>query len=193
MQTDYFKGIVNGTLDPNAYGSLMVQDGYYCFRGENDYAAVAAHTQDETLREFYNAKVQSYNDYNETYHKTWHLHEASSVIPGDDIKGYADYEAYVAGSLDAPYTCVVMLPCEYLWNWIGNFLDGYTPLDSIYRFWIDWNNGIPNGAYQMANMLELYRDQIDEGKALEIFRIAMQYELKVFTSATILNIENHEK
>lgn len=29
LQTDYFKGIAAGTLDPNAYGSLMVQDGYY--------------------------------------------------------------------------------------------------------------------------------------------------------------------
>lgn len=37
LQTDYFKGIAAGTLDPNAYGSLMVQDGYYCFRGRDDY------------------------------------------------------------------------------------------------------------------------------------------------------------
>jgi len=187
LQTDYFKGIANGTLDPNAYGSLMVQDGYYCFRGRDDYATVASATQDETLREFYNEKVRSYDEYNATYHETWHLHEASSVIPGEAIKQYADFEAYVAGSLDSPYMCAAMLPCEYLWNWISHFLDGYTPADCIYRFWIDWNGSVPNGAYQMANMLELYRDQIDEQKALDIFRTSMRHELDVFSSSTILN------
>lgn len=191
LQTDYFKGIAAGTLDPNAYGSLMVQDGYYCFRGRDDYATAATCAQDETLREFFKAKAKSYDEYNETYHQTWHLREASGLIPGTDIKDYADYEAYVAGSLASPYMCVVMLPCEYLWPWIANFLDGYTPTNSLYRFWIEWNGGTPNGAYQMGNMLEQYRDKIDEDKAVEIFNTAMNYELKVFTSSTILTtIEN---
>lgn len=40
-------------------------------------------------------------------------------------------------------------------------------------------------------MLEQYRDKIDEDKAVEIFNTAMNYELKVFTSSTILTtIEN---
>ena len=31
LDTDYFRGIRDNNLDPNAYGSLMVQDAYYCF------------------------------------------------------------------------------------------------------------------------------------------------------------------
>lgn len=37
LETDYFKGILNNNLDPNAYGSLMVQDAYYCFKAQNSY------------------------------------------------------------------------------------------------------------------------------------------------------------
>lgn len=45
----------------------------------------------------------------------------------------------------------------------------------------------------MANKLEDYRSYVDESRANEIFRTAMEYELKVFTSATILNSEYYEK
>lgn len=79
-----------------------------------------------------------------------------------------------------------MLPCEFLWTWVANQLQPKANSEGVYYFWIEGNAGIPNGAYQMANMLEAYRSKIDETKAKEIFRTAMEHELKVFTSATIL-------
>lgn len=45
----------------------------------------------------------------------------------------------------------------------------------------------------MESMLELYRAEIDENEAKEIFRTAMEFELKVFTSATILNLSHYGK
>jgi thiaminase/transcriptional activator TenA len=186
LDTDYFKGIQKGNLDPNAYGSLMVQDAFYCFKGRDDYSAAATHALDDTCREFLLKKVESYDKYNVYYHQTWHIREAYGVIPGHDIDDYASYEAYVAGNLESPYMFCVMLPCEYLWTWVANRLDPDTPEGSLYRFWIDGNKGIPNGAYQMANILELYRGHINEVDANKIFRNAMEYELKVFKSAIIL-------
>lgn len=188
LNTDYFKGIQHGNLDPNAYGSLMVQDAFYCFKGRDDYSAAATHALDERCKEFLMKKVESYDEYNEYYHDTWHIRDSNGVIPGKEIEDYANYESYVAGNLDSPYVFCVMLPCEYLWNWVANQLEPLTSKDSLYRFWIDANAGEANGAYQMANILELYRDQVDEEKANEIFRTAMGHELKVFTSAT--NITN---
>ncbi len=186
LKTDYFKGIQNGNLDPNAYGSLMVQDAFYCFKGRDDYSAAATHALDDACKEFLLKKVDSYDKYNVYYHQTWHIREAYGVMPGPDIDDYANYEAYVAGNLESPYLFCVMLPCEYLWTWVANQLDPVTSVGSIYRFWIEGNKGIPNGAYQMANILEQYRSRIDESEANEIFRNAMTYELKVFKSATIL-------
>lgn len=187
LNTDYFKGIKQGNLDPNAYGSLMVQDAYYCFKGRDDYSAAATHALDEACKEFLNKKVESYDNYNEYYHQTWHIREAYGVIPGKEIDGYASYEAYVAGNLISPYLFCVMLPCEYLWNWVANQLAPVTPKESLYYFWIEGNGGTPDGAYQMANMLEQYRSSVDESQANDIFRTAMEYELEVFKSATILN------
>lgn len=189
LDTKYFKGIQKGDLDPNAYGSLMVQDAYYCFKGRDDYSAAAAHAFDGDCHDFLMGKVESYDSYNEYYHTTWHIREAQSVIPGKAIAEYAEYESYVAGNLISPYLFCVMLPCEYLWNWIANRLSKDTPQNSLYYFWIEGNGGTPNGAYQMANILERYRSSLDESKANEIFRKAMTHELNVFSSATILTEE----
>lgn len=190
LNTDYFKGILNNDLDPNAYGILMVQDAYYCYEAEDSYSAAATHPLDERFAKFFNEKIASYHSYNETYHKLWGIREASSVVPNDAIKGYADHEAYVAGNLDSPYLCAAMLPCEYLWTWIAQQLDKESDKDGLYYFWIDGNNGEPTGAYQMANMLELYRTQIDETKAIDIFRTSMEYEYKVFSTATQIQLQN---
>lgn len=187
VNTNYFKGIKDGNLDPNAYGSLMVQDAFYCFKGRDDYSAAAAHALDEKCYNFLMKKVESYDNYNVYYHQTWHIREAQSVIPGAEIEEYANYEAYVAGNLISPYVFCVMLPCEYLWNWVANQLKTKTSAESLYYFWIEGNGGTPTGAYQMANMLEEYRDKIDEKEANEIFHKAMEYEFEVFKSATILN------
>lgn len=193
LDTDYFKGIQKGNLNPNAYGSLMVQDAYYCFKGRDSYSAAATHALDEACRDFLMRKVESYDNYNVYYHETWHIRESYGVIPGPEIESYANYEAYVGGSLESPYMFCVMLPCEYLWNWVANKLDPDTPEDGLYRFWIDGNAGTPSGAYQMANMLEKCRNNVDEEKAHEIFRRAMESELKVFKSSTILNTKSCQK
>jgi thiaminase/transcriptional activator TenA len=187
LGTGYFDGIVGGNLSPIAFGSLMVQDAYYCMKGRDDYSAAAAHAVDEACKEFCIEKYKRYDEYNESYHTIWHIREAEGVMPGAEIKGYADYEAYVAGNLATPYLFCVMLPCEYLWTWIANQLDSKTPTDSLYRFWIEGNKGIPTGAYQMGNLLESYRANIDESKAMEIYTKAMNYEQEVFRASTILS------
>lgn len=111
------------------------------------------------------------------------------VMPGVEIKDYAAYEAYVAGNLDSPYLFCVMLPCEFLWTWVANTLEETSSGKGLYQFWIDENKGSANGAKQMANMLDGYLSQIDKRKAKEIFHTAMENELKVFKSSTIIGNE----
>lgn len=182
--TKYFKGILENNLDPNAYGSLMVQDAYYCFKAQDAYAAAATHALDDFCSLFFNGKFESYADYNVYYRDTWCVREPSGVIPGKAIKEYADYEAHVCQHLESPYVFAVMLPCEYLWTWVANMLDEESPKEGLYYFWIKNNAGTPDGAYQMADALESYRSQIDEDLAIKIFRKAMEFEERVFTEAT---------
>jgi thiaminase/transcriptional activator TenA len=188
LNTEYFQGIRRGDLDPVAYGTLAVQDAYYCFKGRDDYSAATAHALDETCRAFCMGKCESYDSYNDYYHQIWHLREADGVIPGAEIKSYADYEAYVAGNLDTPYLFCVMLPCEYLWYWVATQLDKDVSPSNLYRFWVDSNlsDDGPTGAYQMGNLLESYRGRIDEKQAMGIYQQAMRHELSVFTAATNL-------
>lgn len=193
LDTDFFKGISAGTLDPNAYGSLMVQDAYYCFEGRDAYDVAATHPYDAVCQDFMISKAESYDEYNVYYHQTWHIRNASGVIPGNEIKEYADYEAYVAAHMDSPYMLAVMLPCEYLWPWVANALKLSANPDSLYYFWIESNGGTPEGAYQMANLLETYRGSIDEDQVMDVFTKAMNYELSVFKSATILTSNDYGK
>ena len=76
-----------------------------------------------------------------------------------------------------------MLPCEYLWAWLGGQLS--PPKEgNLYAPWINGNNS-PKGAYTMGNFIEDYRKTypIDEEKAQEIYATAMNYELENFISA----------
>lgn len=57
LETDYFKGILNNNLDPNAYGSLMVQDAYYCFKAQNSYTIARTHAYDSDCSEFLAGKL----------------------------------------------------------------------------------------------------------------------------------------
>lgn len=187
LKTDYFQGIAANNLHPKAFGSLMVQDAYYCISAQNSYAAAATHAMDEQCRNFILGKCESYKEYNESYHTLWHIRDMDGVIPGPEIKDYAAYESYVAGNLDSPYLFCVMLPCEYLWTWVANTLKKSASSDGLYYFWIEENEGSANGAIQMANMLENYREKIDISQAKGIFRKAMENEYKVFNASTLIN------
>ncbi|MFI3322359.1 MAG: hypothetical protein R3Y50_07520 [Rikenellaceae bacterium] len=185
LSTDYFKGIINASLDPNDYGALAVEDVYYCLKGAADYSAAAAACSDMYLRNFLKLKENKYNDYNEIYRTAWHLRDSYGIVPGKSIKNYANYEAYVSGSLDPIYTLVVMLPCEYLWWWIAYQLNNIVKADNLYRFWVDWNyKETPKGAIQMGEYIERNRSLIDEDLALTIFKTALNHELEVFINAT---------
>ena len=83
--------LVNGDLDPNNYGQLVVQDAYYCFNGQNDYVTGATCADNDDWKVFYNKKADKYAEYNNTYHDNWHIHDIESVTPGDAIKEYAQY------------------------------------------------------------------------------------------------------
>jgi thiaminase/transcriptional activator TenA len=193
LETRYFKGITEGNLDPNFYGSLMVQDAYYCMKGRDAYSSASTHAYDQRCEDFLKKKCIRYDEYNEYYSKIWHIREAESVIPNKEIRDYANYEAYVAGNLESPYTFTVMLPCEYLWTWIANQLCEKTSKDSLYYFWVKTNSGEPTGAYQMANLLEEYRSKVDEKEATTIFKNAMQHELNVFKSVDNLEERYDDK
>jgi len=185
LNTGFIQGIKQGNLDPVKYGTSTVNDAYYCFRGAPDYQKAAERAEDLDLKEYLNQKYKSYAEYNESFKNQWHLKDASSVEPIKITKEYADHESNVVSNDDPIYALIVMMPCEYLWGWIGMKLknDPNSAKDNIYQFWIDDNASVTS-AYKMANFLDNYMafqpGVVCEQKAMEMYSKSMEYEYRGF-------------
>jgi thiaminase/transcriptional activator TenA len=185
LQTPFIQGINAGTLDPVVYGSFNVNDAYYCFNGAPDYYSAAQHSVDPVLRLFLLAKYNSYQRYNTTFPQTWRIKDATSIIPFDVCLQYSEYETNIAADYDPIYCLIVMLPCEYLWSWLGEQLSPPSS-QNLYAPWVTGNND-PSGAYAMGNFLDAYQkanpDVIDQTTAIHIYTQAMSYEQQNFAAA----------
>jgi thiaminase (transcriptional activator TenA) len=185
LETPFVQGIRAGTLDPVQYGGFNVNDAYYCYSGAGDYAAAAGRAADPTLKAFLLAKHHGYEKYNATFPTTWRVRDPGSIVPFDACHQYAEFESRVASQEDPIYSLVVMLPCEYLWAWLGAQLAPPAP-GNLYAPWITGNDD-PHGAYAMGNFLEEYRAEhphaVDPEKATRIYTRAMDYERQNFAAA----------
>jgi len=187
LESGFVQGIKEGNLDPVKYGGFNVSDAYYCFNGAQDYYEAANRATDATLKAFLMQKYQSYENYVKTFPKTWHIKDADGIVPTDVCKAYSNFETEVASQENAIYCLVVMLPCDYLWAWLGEQL--MPPVaGNLYSPWITGNNN-PSGAYAMGNFIELFQKEhpgsIDQERAIQIYSQAMTYEKENFATATL--------
>lgn len=176
-------GIKNGTLNPVIYGGFNVSDAYYCFHGAQDYLAAESRADDETLKAFLLKKYQSYQKFNDTFAAIWHIKDANGIVPSEACKNYSEFESNVATDEDPIYCLIVMLPCEYLWAWLGAQLSPPVP-GNLYAPWIKGNND-PGEAYAMGNFLNEYQQShtIDTNKAIQLYTQAMNFEQQNFATA----------
>ena len=183
LNTDFVQGIKNGNLNPQTYGAFNISDAYYCFHGAEDYQSAADRASHPVLKTFLQKKHDSYKSYNDTFPDTWRVQNGDSIVPTEVCKQYADYESSVCTNQDPIYALIVMLPCEYLWGWLGAQLAGYED-GNLYADWIKGNQGA-GGAYAMGNFIEAYRknNPIDEEKAMSIYTQAITYERNNFAEA----------
>ena len=186
LETPFIMGIKNGTLDPVIYGGFNVSDAYYCFHGAEDYLAAESRATDETLKAFLMKKYQSYHTYNETFPTIWHIKDANGIVPSEACKNYSAFETNVAANEDPIYCLITMLPCEYLWAWLGAQLSPATP-GNLYAPWIKENN-YPDGAYAMGNFLNTYQQShtVDENKATQLYTQAMKFEQQNFATSYVI-------
>lgn len=183
LNTDFIQGIKKGTLDPVTYGGFNVSDAYYCFHGADDYQTAAAKAKIPGLKAFLLKKYQGYEKYNATFPTTWHIKNADGIVPSEICKLYSAFESNVAKYQDPIYTLIAMIPCEYLWAWLGAQLSPAAD-HNLYKPWIDGNND-PSGAYAMGNFIDAYqkKHQIDPSLASQIYSQAMIFEYQNFKTA----------
>jgi thiaminase/transcriptional activator TenA len=183
LGTKFIQDIKKGTLDPVVFGSFNVSDAYYCFHGADDYQTSVSKATSPSLKAFLQKKYESYKSYNETFPATWHIKDANGIQPSDVCQQYSEFESKVAQNEEPIYTLIAMLPCEYLWSWLGAELSPASE-SNLYKPWIDGNND-PSGSYAMGNFIEAYRQEypIDETLALKIYKEAMNFEFLNFHTA----------
>ena len=183
LHADFIQGIKSGTLDPVQYGAFNVNDAYYCFHGAEDYQTALQRATHPVLKEFLTKKYHSYQKYNQSFSETWHIKDASGIVPEEICKEYSSFESEVALQEDPIYLLIVMLLCEYLWAWIGEQSSPPT-VSNLYAPWIK-NNNNPKGAYAMGNFLEEYQQEymIDQSLAMKLYSTAMNYEYLNFREA----------
>lgn len=183
LGTQFIQGIKNGTLDPVVYGSFNVSDAYYCFHGAEDYKTAVSKANSSGLKAFLQKKYEGYESYNETFPTTWHIKDAGGIQPSAVCERYSNFESNIAKNEDPIYTLIAMIPCEYLWAWLGAQLSPASD-SNLYKPWIDGNND-PSGAYVMGNFIEEYQKEypIDEQKAMKIYSQAMTFEYDNFATA----------
>jgi len=183
LQTPFVQGIKNANLAPVAYGGFNVSDAYYCFNGAADYAVAAAKATDPTLQAFLNKKHSSYEHYNVTFPTIWHVKDADGIVPSATCRAYSGFETTTIATEEAIYALILMLPCEYLWAWLGSQLA--PPAEgNLYAPWITGNND-SSGAYAMGNFIDVYQQwqPIDKQKAVKLYQQAMSFEHLNFAEA----------
>lgn len=184
LNTSFIQGIAHGTLNPIIYGRYNVSDAYYCYHGAEDYAIAASRTKDIPLKAYLQMKHDSYQKFNATFPETWHLKDASGIHPSHACREYSEFERRVVRHEEPVYAVVAMLPCEFLWAWLGMMLSPAQE-GNLYRDWIETNNDA-SGAYAMGNFLEEFEErggEVDWEKAGGIYRQAMLYEWENFETA----------
>ena len=189
LASEYVQGIQNGSLDPNAYGQYTVQDAAYCYNALADYlkvkerATAAGHPE---LAAFAQARAASYQSYNQSFLKEWHIASGDAVLPGAAAKTYIDFEHQVASSLAPVYGVVAMIPCDELWSWLATELKPHSGQHNLYSFWIEENNDW-HGAYRLDNFIDSWFQEHPEAydwdTALYVMRCCMTCEVNFFRSA----------
>ncbi len=182
LNTPFVQEIKLGILNPTSYGAFCVNDAYYCFQGAGDYLEATKRAKakgEKAIAAFLEKKAESYAAYNQQFTQQWHVKDASGVIPVNVTENYAAFESSVAKNEDPIYILIAMLPCEYLWAWLGQQLNAFATDNNLYKGWITGNQGF-HGAYAMGNFIHSYRGDIEKSKALQIYTEAITFEWKNF-------------
>lgn len=187
LGTEFIQGIKNGSLDPRKYGRYDIQDCSYCVNGQRDYQEIELRAKAANLPEvalFAQARYDSYVSYTDELVKGWHLSGADAIKAGPAVQEYIEFERFVADTMHPMYGIIAMIPCDQLWPWLAEQLASDNKPGNVYDFWITGNAGF-KGAYRLDNFVNKKHQQcdLDEHKALFVFRSCMTCEVNFFRSA----------
>jgi len=177
--SSYIQSIKNGTLDPNIYSYIYVQDLYYLNQATLDWSIAASRAQEPELRILMKARYESYKRTVDGAKKIITVNP-DSIFISNVTKTYVDWEADVAKFEEVIYTLVVMLPCSRLWVYLADRLNKEPSITmSLYYFWIK-DNISSRGFQKIETYINDNLKKFNKTLALEIYKKSIALELDFF-------------
>jgi len=184
LHTPFLRGISDGTLPVDLYGSFIVQDIYYSANSEEDFyiglGRVRGIPSKHNLTVFFEAQLEGAIAYDKEYYDTWRIRDYRGIDPFPNTTIYVELEHDVALNLPPELLVVVMTPCIVLWDWLGRQLlsEGVTSANLYYPF--VQNMLDPKDVEEYNNFIDLLVPSIDLELAAAVYNKAMLGELGMF-------------
>ncbi|XP_021377136.1 uncharacterized protein LOC110465551 isoform X2 [Mizuhopecten yessoensis] len=199
LYTNFVQGIANGSLNPTAFGSYMVQDAVYCYKAKQSIDMSVSRAPDGELKDYLRKESTNYERYYQVLFLKWHIIDPVGVNMSEACESYADYEYQIAATEDTIYMLVAMLPCMKLWPWLGQQMSSFD-----HGVYTEWYNAYFDPQYDGYKALDIFVDEADASKtinrtkALQVFTRCMEGEYEFFNSVqpmqlptTSLPVDDH--
>ncbi|XP_062517939.1 uncharacterized protein LOC134193153 isoform X3 [Corticium candelabrum] len=142
LDTDFIQGIKTGTLDPTVYKDYATQDAVYVYSGASllsSLITVCKHENLEDLEMFASAELELWSDVATNMLTQWHITDPSNVVLNSAAAGYKNFMEKAFLTLP-PYNAIIaLLPCNRLWNWLGEQLLPYNKKVNVSMYCMDNN------------------------------------------------------
>ena len=82
----------------------------------------------------------------------WHISDPSNVVLNSAAEAYKNFMEEAFLTLPPYNVIIALLPCDRLWNWLGEKLLPFVSATNSYSFWIVQQNA--NANYRMSSFVD---------------------------------------
>jgi len=195
LQTNFIQGIKNGTLNPDDYGGLTIQDVAYCYYGAQNWkdASLKALKLNQILvGQFCEARYESYETFVESFSKEWNIsmNGIKGIELSKEAQDYINDEELIIKNYDSSYCIIANYACYKLWPWLAEKMSPYQNSD-VYKVWIQNNTGY-SSAIKLENEMDMLYEQgkLDKDLSLKNCNVMFTKRNKFFFLEKVAN-KNH--
>lgn len=201
----FIQGMVTNELDPNKYGSYMLQDIVYLKSTRDnlqyllDNRAVREGKSDPTTAfgKYASDLIGVYDWFYGDLSTSWQLSDVNNIAPSSALKEYVNHQLAAFNDESIPIECtqIILLPCENLWPWLAlrmisvGGVDDDQPKKNTYAGWVKSNK---EPYFTVTEFVNEHCAHIDFDKARAVHRHGMIAEFNLFNHVLNVNYSNYK-
>ena len=162
MSSNFIEGMVQGTLDPDAFSAFELQDAVYLGKTriilrETATTMTSSHP---SFADMYNIQAGKYDQHYQALLSKKNMQEANSVVMGPVTKQYLEFLTQLSTKKDPRLLAFGVLPCSQSWRFISGQLIGKVDPKSEYKGWFEANLRQPDYESKLEKFIN---GQVEEG------------------------------